>query len=174
MLYTKLPLVILMPLHTAYPTIAPMESSPAAAISMLGMTAMHPSAGSHKCSWPNMVKHTCIAMRPAVTLCHSLTSCNMLFSTQDDGCSDSCSDECTQACTSSMWLTFCLAIATTLQLKHASDQHGGGDSRLNKTSCQSQGYGHLKQPAGQIVLSVIQAFFLLCCAAGAVQICCCM
>lgn len=38
-LYTRLPLVMLMPLQIAYPTMAPMESSPAAAISIEGMTA---------------------------------------------------------------------------------------------------------------------------------------
>lgn len=55
-------------------------------------------------------------------------------------------------------LTFCLTIATALQLEHASDQHCGGDSRLDETSCQSQRYGHLKQPAGQMALSIIGAY----------------
>ena len=42
-----------MPLHTAKPTMAAMESSPAAAISMLGMTAQHASAqGSREWGWP--------------------------------------------------------------------------------------------------------------------------
>ena len=61
-----------------------------------------------------------------------------------------------------------------LQLKHASDQHSGGDSRLNKASCQGQRYGHVIQPAEQTVVSIIQGPCLLCCAANAEQIRCCM
>lgn len=127
-----------MPLQIAYPTMAPMESSPAAAISIEGMTAnmLLPLVRT-------VVYRQC---RPLTELCFAKACLSHLILYLAIRSSAGHKIKTQDKISSKIGLTLGFTIATALQLQHAGDQHCRGNGRLNEACRKGKRYWHAEQP----------------------------